>query len=213
MANLEKFEIESNKQEFITLLRSTGREGVDDLIQFLDEGRNHFFTAPASTRFHGNYDGGLVEHSLNVCHAGLNLREMIINMKPDLEPKLHKDSVIIACLLHDICKADVYKPVTKKVKGADGLWTEIPGFDVDYSHFPMGHGEKSAMMALMSGLEIYDDELLAIRWHMTAWNLPFQDAEAKNSLNAARDKYPLCSLVQLADGIAANLIEFNPKDE
>ena len=57
-----------------------------------------------------------------------------------------------------------------------------------------------------------DDELLAIRWHMTAWDLPFQSPEAKNSLNTARDKFALCSLVQLADGIAANLYEFGDNE-
>ena len=97
---LDKADIESNKQEFISLLKSTGREGVDDLIEYLDEGKNHFFNAPASTRFHLDHDGGLVEHSLNVCHAALKLREATIEMRPELEPLLLRDSVIVASLLH-----------------------------------------------------------------------------------------------------------------
>ncbi len=198
----------ANKDEFIELLRSTGRDGVDDLIAYLDEGRNHFFSAPASVNHHLNHDGGLLEHSLNVCHAALKLREMVIAMRPDLEPRLKRDSVIIASLLHDICKADIYRPTRRKRKDSMGLWVEVDSYDVDYSNFPMGHGEKSAMMALWGGLEIYQEELLAIRWHMTAWDLPMQSVEAMKSLNTARDQHPLCSLVQLADGIAANLLEF-----
>ena len=54
------------KEEFLNLLRSVKREGIDDLIRFIES--TDFFTAPASTRFHGNYEGGLLEHSLNVYH-------------------------------------------------------------------------------------------------------------------------------------------------
>ena len=205
---MDKLEIENNKAEFINLLKSTGREGVDELIDMLDDGKMRFFTAPASVNHHLNYDGGLLQHSLNTCHAGLKLREMVIAMYPELEHHLNKDSVIIATLLHDICKADIYKPTIKKRKGDDGLWHEVDSYDISYSNFPMGHGEKSAMLALMSGLEIYDDELLAIRWHMSAWELPMQSVELCRCINVARDEHPLCSLVNLADGIAANLLEW-----
>ena len=121
---------------------------------------------------------------------------------------LKRESVIIATLLHDICKADIYVPAIKKRKGEDGIWREVESYDVSYRNFPMGHGEKSAMLALMSGLEIYDDELLAIRWHMAAWDLPMQSIELNKCINTARDEHPLCSLVNLADGMAANLLEW-----
>ena len=205
---MNKQEIETRKAEFIELLKSTGREGVDELVEMLDEGKMHFFTAPASVNHHLNSDGGLLVHSLNTCKAGLKLREMAIAMKPELEPMLKRDSVIIATLLHDICKADIYHPAIKKRKGDDGIWREVASYDVNYSNFPLGHGEKSAMLALMSGLEIYDDELLAIRWHMAAWDLPMQSVELNKCINTARDEHPLCSLVNLADGFAANLLEW-----
>lgn len=199
-------DIEGNKREFISLLQSTGRDGVDDLIEYLDEGRNHFFTAPASVNHHLNEDGGLVQHSLNVCHAALELRELVLKQRPDLARKLTRESVIIASLLHDINKADIYKPTIKQ-KRVNGILSDVHTYDIDYSNFPMGHGEKSAIMALWAGLDITQDELLAIRWHMTAWDLPFQSYEATRNINEARDNHPLCALVQLADGIAANLFE------
>lgn len=205
---MNKQEIEIYKTEFINLLKSTGREGIDDLIDMLEDGKMRFFTAPASVNHHLNSDGGLLIHSLNTCKAGLKLRDMVIAMNPDLEYKLKKDSVIIATLLHDICKADIYSPTIKKRKGENGLWQEVETYDINYSNFPMGHGEKSAMLALMSGIEIYDDELLAIRWHMAAWDLPMQSIELTRCINVARDEHPLCSLVNLADGIAANLLEW-----
>lgn len=203
------YDLKANKEEFIQLLRSTGRDGVDDLIDYLDDGRNHFFTAPASVNHHLNSDGGLLQHSLNVCHAALKLRELAIAERPELEPYLNRSSVIIASLLHDICKSDIYVPTRRKKKDANGLFVEVDTYNVDYSNFPMGHGEKSAIMALWGGLDITQEELLAIRWHMTAWDLPFQSVEAGKSLNTARDQHPLCSLVQLADGVAANLFEFS----
>lgn len=199
-------QIESNKREFIELLRSTGREGVDDLLAYLEDGDNHFFTAPASVNHHLNHDGGLVEHSLNVCRAALKLRECVLEARPDLAPKLTRDSVIIASLLHDICKSDIYKPTVKQVK-QNGIWVDTPTYNVDFKSFPMGHGEKSAIMALWGGLDITQDELLAIRWHMTAWDLPFQSVEAMKSINTARERVPLCALVQLADGISSHLLE------
>ncbi|MBO4870647.1 MAG: TraI domain-containing protein [Muribaculaceae bacterium] len=204
--------LKADKAEFIELLRSTGREGVDDLIEYLDEGKNHFFTAPASVNHHLNHDGGLLRHSLNVCHAALKLREMVLAERPELESQLSRASVIIASLLHDICKADIYKPAIKKKKDPNGLWVDVESYNVDYRNFPMGHGEKSAIMALWGGLDITQEELLAIRWHMTAWDLPFQSVEAGKCLNTARDEHPLCSLVQLADGIAANLFEYEDND-
>ncbi|MBP5365897.1 MAG: HD domain-containing protein [Bacteroidales bacterium] len=209
--DIRKQEAQRMRAEFEELLRSTGREGVDYVIEDLaDLG---FFIAPASTRFHLNYEGGLLEHSLNVCKVALMLREQMIAMRPDVEPFFPKDSVIVASLLHDVCKADIYKPTIKKKKNAFGVWVDEPGYDVDYSKFPLGHGEKSVVVILRCGFDLTDDEILAIRWHMTAWDLPFQSPELKNCLNTARDRCPLCGLIQSADGLAANILERTDKEE
>ena len=77
--------MEENKGKFIELLRSTGREGVDHIIEVI-EGMG-FFTAPASTKFHLSNKGGLLQHSLNVCEMALGLRELIIQKNPDLESR------------------------------------------------------------------------------------------------------------------------------
>ena len=147
-----------------------------------------------------------MRHSLNVCDAALELRELALKQRPDLKDVLTRESVIIVSLLHDICKADIYKPTVKR-RLVGGVWTDVDTYDVVYSNFPMGHGEKSAIMALWAGLDITKEELMAIRWHMTAWDLPFQSTEATKSLNTARDTNPLCALLQLADGFAAQIYE------
>ena len=195
----------TNKEEFIELLRSTNRDGVEDCIVDLQE--LGFFEAPASTKFHLNEEGGLVQHSLNLCHVALKVRESMIELDDSLRELLPKDSVIISTLLHDVCKADIYKKAIKRQKNAYGMWTDVSGYDVDYSNFPVGHGEKSVIVLLRSGLDLTDDEIIAIRWHMQAWDLAFQSAEAKVNLNTAKQICPLLTLIQVAYGLASNLLE------
>lgn len=197
--------MEDRKTKFKELLRSTHREGTENVIALLEE--LGFFKAPASTKFHLNYEGGLLEHSLNVCEMALELRELMIRTNDNLQQALPVESVIIAALLHDVCKADIYKATVKKQKNAYGVWCDVPGYDVDYSNFPMGHGEKSVIVLLKNGLKLTDDEMMAIRWHMTPWDLPFQSYEMKSSLNAAKDRCPLLTIIQAADGLAANILE------
>lgn len=193
------------KKEFIDLLKKTDRQGVNEVIENLED--LGFFIAPASTNFHSNYKEGLLEHSVKVCRVGLMLREQLILMNPDLEDLLPLDSVILATLLHDVCKSEIYKPTVKKRKNHYGIWEEYNGYDVNYSQFPLGHGEKSVIMLLRMGLDMTDEEIMAIRWHMTAWDLAFQSPEMKSNLNAAKEKNPLCSLVQTADALSTNMLE------
>lgn len=193
------------KKEFIELLKTTNRQGIDDLVEKLED--LGFFKAPASTKFHLNEDGGLVQHSLNVCKAALSMRKSMIELDDSLLEALPKDSVIIASLLHDTCKADIYKPTMKKEKNRFGMWCDVPGYDVDYSNFPLGHGEKSVIVLLRSGFKLTDDEIMAIRWHMNAWDLPFQSYDIKSNFNKAKEICPLLSLVQAADCLASNLLE------
>lgn len=191
--------------KFKIMLLSTNREGMERVVKRLEE--IGFFKAPASTKFHLNYEGGLMEHSMNVCNMALELRELMLSKKECLSDALPRESVIIAALLHDVCKADIYKPAIKRQKNANGVWCDVLSYDVDYSNYPLGHGEKSVIWLLQNGLQLTDDEIMAIRWHMTAWDLPFQSPEMKGNLNAARERCPLMALIQAADGLAANMLE------
>lgn len=197
--------MENLKQQFIDKLLSTGREGMDNVIKWLDY--YGFFEAPASTKFHLNVKGGLMEHSWNVCNTALMLREQMIRMKPELAAQLPEESVVIASLLHDVCKSNIYKEALLNRKNEQGVWEKVPGYDVDYSGLPLGHGEKSVIMILTFGLRLTKDEMLAIRWHMTAWELAFQSAEQKSNLQKAREIAPLCTIIQAADGLATSLLE------
>lgn len=204
-------QIKQNRSEFVELLYSTGREGMDEVINQLEE--LGFFQAPASSKFHLNHEGGLLEHSLNVCKVGLMLREQMLLLKPDLEESLNKESVIIASLLHDICKADIYRKCMRKRKDRLGQWVDYETYELDYSDFPLGHGEKSVIVLLRMGLDLSDDEIMAIRWHMAAWDLPFQSPDLKANFDTAKRLCPLCSLIQAADGLASNLLESKDPEE
>ncbi len=194
------------RQQFEEILSGTGRKGIGQVIDKLNE--LGFFEAPASSRFHLSCKGGLLEHSLNVYKVAMMLREQAVKVRPELEEQLPIDSVAICTLLHDVCKTDIYKESILSRKNADGYWEKYLGYQVDYNAgLPLGHGEKSVIMLLSWGLELTPEEMMAIRWHMTAWDLPMQSPEHKESLNAAKSKTPLVSLLQLADGFSTGLME------
>lgn len=200
-----KIDIRANKEEFLSLLRSTNREGVEDLITDLEE--LGFFSAPASASHHLNTEGGLVLHSLNTCQAALAVWEGMKKIEPILENEVKRDSVIIASLLHDICKSDIYKRSTRKRKNVLGQWVDSEGYKTRYKDFPMGHGEKSVILLLCSGLQMTDDEMLAIRWHMGAWGLNQNSVEEVRNYDAARMLYPLVTIIHTADDLAAGIME------
>lgn len=199
-----------NQQEFEALLRSTGREGIEYVIEDLE--KDGFFEAPASSSHHLNIQGGLCQHSLNVCKAGLMIWEGLKTLDPSGVNNAKRESVIIATLLHDVCKTDIYKRTVKKRKNKLGQWEDSEGYRVSYKDFPMGHGEKSVIMLLCSGLELHDDEMLAIRWHMGAWGINMNSYEDQRNYDTARQKYPLCSIIQSADSLAAAIMETTAED-
>ena len=193
------------KEKFIRLLRSTNRAGIENVISWLEQ--SDFFVAPASTVFHGNYEGGLAEHSYEVALTAKDLRDMLIKRKPEIEQQVSRESIIIAALLHDVCKTNIYKKTTKYRKNDYNQWETYEAYIVDYSELPVGHGEKSVIRLLRLGLEMTDDEILAIRWHMSAWDMPFQSVEAKGNLFVAKEKSPLLSIIQAADELTSALID------
>lgn len=196
----------NNNEELICkLLLSTKRKGMETVVEKIHEAG--FFTAPASAFNHLNYEGGLAMHSLNVCRIAIEMKEGVIKLRPEAEKKLQRDSIVIASLLHDVCKSDIYKITNRFRKNEEGRWETYKGYEADYTNLPVGHGEKSVIMLLRWGLDLTEDEILAIRWHMSAWDLSFQSRELRGSMSAAANKCPLLTLIQAADNIASHIIE------
>ena len=190
------------RARFEKILRDTGRENIDYVIEALDAWG--FFTAPASAKGHGAYPGGLLEHSLNVYDAAVEARKAMIVLRPDLEDDLKADSIAIAALLHDVCKSDLYRLVKKKRRNEVGQYEEFEQYEIHDENFPVGHGEKSVILLLQSGLDLKDDEICAIRWHMGPWNMSGDDEKFYRQAGKAT---PLQPLIHAADTLASAIIE------
>lgn len=172
------------KEQIIELLKSTKREGMDDLIDFLE--KSDFFKAPASTRYHGDHEGGLVEHSFKVYEI---LKEKVKIAGLDIP----EETIIISALLHDICKTNFYKIDYRNAKNSLGVWEKVPYYTIEDT-IPYGHGEKSVMM-LTEYIKLTNNEKYAIRWHM-GFSEP---KEVYNTLGQAYTKYPFALLLHEAD--------------
>ena len=147
---------------------------------------NRFFTAPASTKYHGAYKGGLLEHSMKVYEI---LKEKIKNEKLDVK----EDTIIISALLHDICKLNFYKVDYRNAKNEKGEWEKVPYYTIDDT-IPYGHGEKSVMM-ISEYIKLTNEEKYAIRWHMGFT----EPKELYGTIGQAYKKYPLALLLFEAD--------------
>jgi hypothetical protein len=190
----------NNQQKFIEIFNEKiTREGSRGILEFLLH--SDFFTAPASTRFHNAFEGGLVLHSLNVyeCLADILARP---RMKEVYKVSYTDESIAIAALLHDLCKVNVYKTDYRNSKNEKGVWEKVPYYKYE-DNLPYGHGEKSVYM--ISGfMKLTRDEAMAIRWHMG-----FSGVEDNNITGNALAMYPLAYALSVADMEASYFLEKN----
>ena len=193
----------SAREEFIEIYQAQiTRPGADALLEYLEH-KSDFFTAPSSTRFHGCYEGGLCEHSLNVYHCLVDYlaRERVQELY-GLE--CSEETVAIVALLHDLCKIGCYRPGTRNVKGPDGKWTQVPTYQFD-DPMPYGHGEKSVY--IVNGyLRLTREEAFAIRYHMG-----FSANDDPGNVGKALEMFPLAYALCAADMEAAYFCEGSPK--
>ena len=179
------------------------REGADRLLDYLASPGCDFFTAPASTRFHGAYEGGLCEHSLNVydCLCDYMHRDRV---KELYGLTYSEETLAIVSLLHDVCKINCYKPSFRNVKDEHGVWQKVPSYEFEDA-LPYGHGEKSVY--ILSGfLRLTREEAFAIRFHMG-----FSGTEEVRLVSDAFEKFPLAFALHTADMEASVFMEGKPK--
>ncbi|MBE5720630.1 MAG: HD domain-containing protein [Ruminiclostridium sp.] len=185
-------QIENNKQQIIDIYRNyVKREGSDKLLDYLIN-KSDFFTAPASTRFHGAYDGGLAQHSLNVynCFKAYLERDRVREL---YNLNASDETIAVCALLHDICKVNVYTRGTRNVKNEEtGQWEKVPTFFFD-DGLPYGHGEKSVYM-ITGFMRLTREEAFAIRYHMG-----FSGEENANNVGKAFEMFPLAFALSTAD--------------
>lgn len=189
----------NNKERFLQIYKQyIHREGSEKLLEFLLSMKSDFFDAPASARFHGSYEGGLLEHSLNVYDC---LKDYL--SRPRVQEtyglQYNEESIAIVALLHDLCKVNCYKKGTRNVK-ENGKWIQVPSYEYNDT-LPYGHGEKSVYM--ISGyMRLTREEAFAIRYHMG-----FSGSEDARNVGAAFEMFPLAFALSTADMEATYFIE------
>lgn len=188
------------KEDFIGIYKTyINREGADKLLSHLMSPACDFFTAPASTRYHGAYEGGLVEHSLNVyeCLRDYLERERVRELY-GLE--VSDETIAIVALLHDLCKTNFYKKSFRNVKDDNGVWNKVPCYEIEDT-LPYGHGEKSVY--IISGfMKLTREEAFAIRYHMG-----FSGNEDPRNVGSAFEMFPLAFALSTADMEATYFLE------
>lgn len=191
--------LQEQKQKFLELAKNNiKREGIDDLLDYLQ--KTDFFEAPASTKFHSSFAGGLCLHSLNV------YERYIKNLEKEYGAEWQKyitlESATIIALFHDICKANVYKVEYRNVK-EDGVWVQKPYYSYNDT-LPYGHGEKSVYI-INGFLRLTREEAMAINWHMGGF-----DSRVKGGfygLETVFYSYPSALIFHLSDIEATYLDE------
>lgn len=214
MNTLTDEQIESNKQTFLSLLQSVQIEGalIEDLVKYLEG--SDFFEAPASTKYHNSFKGGLCAHCLNVYDSLMFLYQQAKAYRPELD--YPQDSLIVVALLHDLSKANFYEPtiVNKKVYSDQGTkkdnlgkfdWFSEESYKVrELSERVIGgdHGFNS-MMLVNRFIPLTYEESIAILNHHCGFDNGFVNKEMSAILN----RYPLVSLLHMADWFSTYTIE------
>lgn len=175
----------------MTLCKTIKREGVSDLLNWLE--LTDFYTAPASTRFHGNYPGGLLEHSLNVYDELVRL----LSVYPEI--KVAEESVIIAALFHDLCKVGLYASEKRNRKNEFGQWESYDAYTIQEKFCFGGHGSKSVYI-IQRSMQLKPIEAVAINCHMGSW-------DGNKDVGSAYERYPFAWLLHVADESATYIKE------
>lgn len=208
-------------KEFEELLLQVNRPGIEELLAYIRA--SDFYHAPASTKYHSNFMGGLLHHSLEVFRcldkktSGTPYNVWRAELDSD---KVQNDSIIIVSLLHDICKTHYYTTELKNQKSydpdkvtaadrravkhdsnGDFIWETVPAYTVE-DKIPYGHGEKSVMM-IENYIRLTPAERYAIRWHMGFT----EPKELYGTLSEAIKKYPLILALMEADLEATYITE------
>jgi 23S rRNA maturation-related 3'-5' exoribonuclease YhaM len=177
------------KEKVKQMLLGVDREGVANLVEALD--KNGFFEAPASTRFHGNYKGGLIDHSYNIYVLFDDLVKRF-----NLQNEITHDSIVLCSLLHDVCKSGAYLN-----KGNGYYWNRDQ---------PKGHATLS-IKRIEKFIKLTDLEREIILMHMGLY-------QTKEFLGAEKGEYylkelvgkfnnKLCKLFYFCDDMAAQFVD------
>lgn len=181
------------KDTFTEIVQKTiQRTGIEELMQWLDT--TDFYTAPASTRFHGSFENGLVMHSLN---AHSQLKKLCKWYGCDASD----ESIAIVALFHDLCKVGCYKTEMRWRKDKNNHWEQYPTWKFEEDFAYGGHGSKSVFL-VQSFMKLTPEEASAINCHMGQW-----DATTYSNPTEVYCRNKLAWLLHVADEAADFLME------
>ena len=182
------------KIEIENLLRQTKREGIEDLLKYMDEAG--FYTAPASTKYHGAAKGALAVHSLNVCNTAIDLAMAWLG-EDFLDNYI--DSIVICALLHDLGKAGQFnKPLyVANVLKSGGLSAAQP-FRTNDDLMTLDH-EIVSVIEASKYIKLTEDEQRAIAWHNGLYGAFKYQIQGKET--------PLYMIIHFADMWASRVLE------
>jgi hypothetical protein len=151
------------------------------LLDHLDD-ESDYWTAPASTRFHGAEESGLVRHSLAVLANSAILCPAMTGAAPDMYP------LVVASLFHDLCKVNMYEKKSRNVKNErTDAWESVPCYAVRADYLSFGHGVES-MLRIGRFIELPVAWNHAVRWHMGSYDLSDSDQYVyKKALSAHKE--------------------------
>ena len=172
-----------------TLLIDTKREGINNVVSWIQD--NNFYYMPASNDNHNSFRGGLLSHSLNVAHIALKAWESDIKKNKYTIDEVPHDSVVIASLLHDICKCLVYSYNGKR-------WIK------DIKQYDRGHGTRSVEIITKEiGFHLTKQEIIAIKYHDKSIDIDYtRDPDFKSKCDEFYAVEPLLKLVHRADNVS-----------
>ena len=179
-----------NKTKFQMLCKDIHRDGIDDLMEWLERG--DFYTAPASSRFHGAYEGGLLAHSLNVY---AEMEKLLATYK---EIECSKETLAICSLFHDVCKIGYYTTEKRNRKNEQGIWESYDAYKVDERYKFGGHGGKSVYL-VQNFIRLTPEEAAAINSHMGAFD--------NENVGRVYEQFPVAWILHVADEAATYLVE------
>ena len=182
----------TNRERFFQICDKINRPGMTDLFEWLEE-HSDFFTAPASTKYHGAFEGVLLAHSLNVYDELVKL----LTIYP--EASTSEESLAIVALFHDLCKVNTYDKETKYRKDESGKWEPYDAYVRNEKLNYGGHGSKSVFI-LQNFIKLTPEEAVAINCHMGSW-------EDNPNVGAAFEQCPLAWLLHVADEGATFITE------
>lgn len=186
---------EERIEDFKGLCRSFSDLQADACAKWLDE--IGFFDAPASTKYHGAYEGGLYDHSRAVCIRLLDLtKNNHLTWQRDSSP-------FIVGMFHDLCKCDQYIKVLTPDKHLDEITGNehpaVVSFEYNTNTLLKGHGSKSVMI-ISQRFALTEEELLCIRYHMGAY-----EKDEWSEFDQAARKYETVLWVHHADQLASKI--------